>query len=308
MAVIRTFLYKYYNYVKRGDNLFEKLETELKIRGFSKKTIFAYLRHNEKFIEFLKQNKKGYTTQKSLTGQENVNPEGITESDIKAYMAFLLAERELKPASVSLSLSALKFFYKGLLKKHIFDDIRPPKPEKKLPTVLTKYEIKKMIEVTKNPKHRLLIEFLYSSGTRVSEAVSVKTDDLDYHEKIGKIHSGKGAKDRNIILSDKLIKHIKEETGKRKYDSPYLFNTKSGHITERQAQNIVKKAGVIAKIRKRVFCHALRSSFATHLLEYGTDIRVIQELLGHSNLATTQRYTNVTTEQLKKVRSPLEDL
>src|SRR3989344_2946755 len=160
--------------------MLQNLETELKIRGFSKKTIKAYLDHNQKFLAFLKQNKKDTSSQTSLTGDSALNPENVTESDIKAYIAFLFSDKGLKPSSVSLALSALKFHYEGILKLHIFDDIKPPKLEKKLPTVLTKYEISKMIEVTKNPKHNLLIEFLYSSGLRVSEAVSIKTDDLNW--------------------------------------------------------------------------------------------------------------------------------
>ena len=163
-----------------------------------------------------------------------------------------------------------------------------------------------MIDVTDNKKHRLLMELLYSAGLRVSEAVSIKVNDLDWHEKLGKVKAGKGKKDRNIILSNRLIEHIKEYLEGREDNNPYLFNNRDTHITTRQAQRIVKNAAVKAKIRKRVFCHALRSTFATHLLEAGTDIRIIQELLGHANLQTTERYTKVSTEQIKKVVSPLD--
>jgi len=194
------------------------------------------------------------------------------------------------------------------LEKNIFAKIKAPKLEKKLPTVLTKDEIKRLIAVHKNFKHQLLIKMLYSSGLRVSECVSLKINDLELDEKMGTVRSGKGRKDRLIILSDNLISDIRKYLNKRNDNSPYLFPSRDTHITARMAQKIVNEAAKKADIKKRVFCHALRSSFATHLLESGTDIRIIQELLGHANLQTTQRYTKVSTEQLKKIRSPLDDL
>jgi site-specific recombinase XerD len=151
-----------------------------------------------------------------------------------------------------------------------------------------------------------LIELLYSSGLRVSEAVNMKINDLDLKEKIGTVKSGKGKKDRLIILSNTMIKHLESYLKKRKDNNPYVFPSKDKQLSIRQAQKIVKKSAEKADIKKRVFCHALRSSFATHLLESGTDIRMIQELLGHANLATTERYTKVSKEQLKKIKSPLD--
>ena len=271
--------------------MLQKLETELKIRGFSKRTVDTYIFHNRKFFEFI-----------------NKDPKDVKEEDAKLYIGHLMSERNLKPSSVNLALSSLKFFYNEIMKNTAFNAVKPPKSEKKLPTVLTKDEISRILDAAKNPKHRLLIEFLYSSGLRVSECVNVKIDDLDFEEKIGKIRHGKGNKERYIILSENLIKHLREYLKNRKEFCDYIFSVKGRHITTRQAQNIVKQAAKTAGIKKRVFCHALRSSFATHLLEAGTDIRIIQELLGHSNLSTTQIYTKVSTQQLKKVKSPLDSL
>jgi|TARA_Y100000310_G_scaffold342122_1_gene443881 site-specific recombinase XerD len=273
------------------DEILKKLETELKIRGFSKNTLRNYVDHNKRFREYIKKDLKD-----------------VTGNDVKQYMAFLMSEKNQKPASVSLMISSLKFMFKEVLKKNVFDDIKTPKQEKKIPTVLTKEEIKKMLEMTKNFKHKVLIEFLYSSGLRVSECASIKIDDIDLHEKMGTIRAGKGNKDRHIILSEQLIEDLREYLAGRSDDNPYVFNIRDTHITIRQAQRIVKEASRRAEIKKRVFCHALRSSFATHLLDSGVDIRVIQELLGHSNLQTTQRYTKVSREQLKKVKSPLDNL
>jgi integrase/recombinase XerD len=136
----------------------------------------------------------------------------------------------------------------------------------------------------------------------------MKMDDLDMTEKMGKVIAGKGKKDRHIILSETLCEHLQDYRSTEKIENEYIFHNQDGHITTRQAQRIVKNAAKTAGIKKRVFCHALRSSFATHLLESGTDIRIIQELLGHSNLQTTERYTKVSNEQLKKVRSPLDNI
>ena len=271
--------------------MLDKLDTELKIRGFSRRTIDTYIFHARKFLDFIKK-----------------EANSATEEDAKKYVAHLMANNKYRPSSISLALSSLKFFYNEILQNRAFNDVKAPKREMKLPTVLTKDEIKKMLNAVENPKHRLLIEFLYSSGLRVSECVSLKIDDLDFQEKIGKVKHGKGNKERYIILSDNLIQHLSEFLRTKKDVSPYIFSIKDRPITIRQAQKVVKEAAKRAGIKKRVFCHALRSSFATHLLEAGTDIRVIQELLGHSDLSTTQIYTKVSTQQLKKVKSPLDDL
>lgn len=273
--------------------MLQKLATELKIRGFSDRTISAYTIHNRKFLEFIKK-----------------EPVNIAAEDVKAYMAHLMSEKGLKPSSVSLAMSSLRFLYDEMMGKGVFVNIKMPKLEKKLPTVLTKDEIRKLIAATDNEKHKLLIKMLYSSGLRVSECVSLRIDDLNLEDRFGTIRAGKGKKDRNMILSESLAADLKdylEKTGKNS-ENGYIFDVKGKALSIRQAQKIVTGAAKKAGIRKRVFCHALRSSFATHLLESGTDIRIIQELLGHANLATTQRYTMVSREQLRKVRSPLDDL
>ena len=277
--------------MSKDKEMLDKLETELKIRGFSSRTVESYLYHNKNFMAFIKK-----------------EPKDVFEQDAKKYLAYLLSERKYSPRSANLALSSLKFFYNEILKNPAFNAVKAPKLEKKLPTVLTKDEIKKLINAVNNPKHILLIEFMYSSGLRVSECVNLKIDDLDLAEKMGKIKHGKGNKERYIILSNKLIQHFNDYVSKKKDNSQYVFSVNGRPITVRQAQKVVKEAAIKAKIKKRVFCHALRSSFATHLLEAGTDIRVIQELLGHSDLSTTQIYTKVSTQQLKKVKSPLDAL
>jgi integrase/recombinase XerD len=267
------------------------IEIELKLRGFTNKTVESYLHHNKTFLKYIQKDAKDIDTR-----------------DIKTFMVHLMTDKHYKSSSMNTAIAALKFYYEDMLEKDIFKKIKLPKIEKKLPTVLTKDEVKRLIGAPAKLKHKILIEFLYSSGLRVGECVRIKMDNLDYESRTGRVIEGKGKKDRNIILSKTLIEHIKEYLQTRKNQSEYLFETTKSHITERQAQKIVKAAAKKAGIRKRVFCHALRSSFATHLLESGVDIRIIQELLGHSNLSTTQKYTNVSTEQIRKVKSPLDNI
>jgi len=274
----------------------KQLETELKLRGFSEKTVKTYLFFNKEFLSFI-----------------GKPPQEATEEDVKSYIAYLLFDKKLKPSSVNLALCTLRFFYKKILEQDIFSKIESPKLEKKIPTVLTKDEIKQMIASAKNQKHRILVELLYSAGLRVSEAVKMRINDLDLKEKIAIVKAGKGRKDRIVILSTTLVKDLQDYIPKLKEKFPeneFLFpspSKKNQPITSRQAEKIIKSLAEKAGIKKRVYCHALRASFATHLLEQGTDIRVIQTLLGHANLATTERYTKVSLEQIKKVKNPLDE-
>jgi len=205
---------------------------------------------------------------------------------------------------VALVKSALIFYYNNILNKKI--NIKTPKIPKKVPTVLTKDETKRLISSAKNPKHRLLIEILYSSGLRLSEITNLKINDLELEEGIGWVRGGKGSKDRMFILSKKVTSHLKSYLAKHKRE--YLFAGREGKYSPRTIQKIVKEVASRAEINKNVHPHVLRHSFATHLLEAGTDIRYIQALLGHANLSTTQIYTSVSTKKLKKIQSPLDSM
>lgn len=262
----------------------EKLKTELKLRGFSEKTILSYLFFNEKFLGFI-----------------NKNPMDVEEEDIKQYLASIIDKKSM--STIALAVSSLRFFYESILGKK-FPGLRIPKQDKKIPNVLTKDEVKKLIESTETKKSRLIISFLYSTGLRVSELTNLKINDLDMNEKIGYVRSGKGKKDRAFILPEKLLLELQ---GLKK-DSEYVFPGRNGRITPRNIQKIINKTAKKAGINKKVTPHTMRHSFGTHLLEDGVDIRKIQELLGHANLNTTQLYTHISTEELKKIKSPLDTL
>jgi len=263
----------------------EKLRTELKIRGFSPLTIRNYSFFVEKFI-----NRIG-------KGCNNLN-----EDDAKLYLSEMFEDKSKN--TIMLAAASLKFFYKEILAKD-FDNVKIPKKDKKLPEVLSKAEIRSLIDSTDNRKSRLIISFLYSSGLRVSELVNLKVNDINLEENTGWVRKGKGSKDRMFTISKTLCEELKEYLEER--DNEYVFS-KNNPLTTRNIQKIVKGTKERAGINKKVTPHTLRHSFATHLLENGTDIRVIQTLLGHSNLNTTQVYTHISSEQIKKVENPLEKL
>ena len=268
--------------------MLKKIKTELKLRGFSDQTIKTYLFYNEKFLEYTKK-----------------DPEEITEEDIKEYMGELI-EKNAANSTIALVKSALLFCYNELLDKNI--SIKTPKIPKKVPVVLTKHEIKNMLDKTKNVKHHLILEFLYSTGVRLSECVDFRVSDLKLGEKIGWVRKCKDGKDRMIVLSEKLKRDIEKYLSARKTESEFLFTGWTRKMSKRAIQKLVEKAAKRAGINKKISPHSLRHSFATHLLESGVNIRKIQVLLGHSNLATTQIYTKVSKKELKKVKSPLDTM
>lgn len=266
------------------------LAQELIIRGFSKRTIKAYLSINHRFLVFIGKSAKEATTQ-----------------DVKDYLLHLRVSG-LSNTSLNLTISALKFYFEEVLKRKLFFNIRRPKRERYLPTVLSKEEIIKLIDLTVNLKHKLLLSLMYGSGLRVSEAVSLKIEYLNLNQNNILVKSGKGAKDRLTLLSRHSVELLKQYLPILPIGQSYLFSGAggAGHLTMRSAQKVFDQAMVRAQINKTATCHSLRHSFATHLLEAGTDIRIIQKLLGHANLKTTQGYTQVADSLLKRIASPLD--
>lgn len=263
----------------------QALATELKIRGLSPRTVKAYTFWAAKFFGEVR------------------SPELATEADIKGFLAREL-ERGLSPQSLNLIRAALRFYFQEVVGRD-FRRVKTPKAEKKLPVVLSREEVKALLGALESHRHRLLASLLYATGLRVSECAALKVADLDLPERVGWVRRGKGGKDRLFILPESLRgplgRHLK------RHDSPWLFPGHGGnHIHPSAIQKTISAAAKEAGIPKPVTPHTLRHSFATHLLEAGTDIRKIQELLGHANLSTTQRYTQVSAEELKKVRSPLD--
>ncbi len=263
----------------------ESLKTELKLRGFSPLTVRNYSFFAEKFLARI-----------------NKNPDELDEEDAKLYLGEMFEDKSKN--TIMLAAAALKFFYKEVLKKE-FTNVRIPKKDRKLPQILSKEEVKSLIDNADNEKSRLMISLLYSSGLRVSELVSMKAEEINFEDGTGWVRRGKGGKDRLFSLSKPLCDEIEKYLEGR--GNAFVFS-KEKPLTTRNIQKIIKKTKERAGINKKVTPHTLRHSFATHLLEGGTDIRVIQALLGHSNLNTTQVYTHISSEQIKKVVNPLDQL
>lgn len=293
LYILKSFHNVYYGYFLSGflgrngekGEILQDLLTEMKLRGLSDSTIDAYLKFNNGFLDFVKKE----------SGE-------IELQDVKNYLAHLVSDKKFAPRSVNLARAALFFYYNDVLEKG-FNKVKTPKISSGLPVVLSKPEISRLIECAGSRKSRLMLMMLYSSGLRVSELVNLRWDDLELDDKVAWVRSGKGKKDRMIILSDKIVADLKELKGKG-----FVFPGRSGALGVKNVQKIVRLSAKNAGINKKVTPHTLRHSFATHLLDSGTDIRVIQELLGHSNLQTTQIYTHVSSEQKRKVKSPLDSL
>ena len=279
------------------DRYIEKFIRYLQIeKNYSRHTILNYKLDLEHFKNFLGE----------------LSLEKVDYLILRKYLA-ALKEKNLKSRSVSRRLSALRTFFKflireGLLKNNPVASLSSPKQDKPLPLFLTEEEVTKLIEAAqpkdeRGLRDRAVMETLYSTGIRVSELVGLNIEDIDFIGGVAKV-MGKGKKERIVPIGDIALSTIRAylERRKKHIEAQALFLNKSGRrITDRGVRNIIDKYIRMASIKQGVSPHTLRHSFATHLLDRGADLRSVQELLGHVNLSTTQIYTHLTTEKLKKV-------
>jgi site-specific recombinase XerD len=268
------------------EEILKKIEMEIKLRGFSNQTAKMYLLYNKHFLEEYK-----------------LHPNDVKEDNIKMFLAKKISDEGLTAKTISLMKAALLFYYNEILGNKF--DIKTPKIQKTTPVVLTKEEIKTLFNYVK-PRYRLVLQLYYSSGLRLSEAIKLKKKDIDFNENILWIRSGKGGKDRMSIISKQLSSQIHKLVENKGGDDLVFTRNNGAPLSERTIQDNLTKAKLESGITKDVHVHTLRHSFATHLLEAGTDIRYIQSLLGHADLSTTQIYTKVSTDKLKNIKSPLD--
>lgn len=283
---------------KLSELIIEFLRYLLIDKGYSNNTIESYKRDLEKFLEFNK----------------NKDINNISNDDLKKYIKNL-NKIGLNEKSIARNISSLKSFYKFLvIEKYInnnpSDALFLPKVKKSLPNILTEEEVLKLLDIklTDNFSYRnkAMLELMYATGLRVSELINLKLQDIDLNQDIIRTF-GKGSKERIIPIGDYskeyLEKYILEYRGSmlKKENSEYLFLNNHGKKMTRQGFfKIIKKIAKEKGINKELSPHTLRHSFASHLLKYGADLRTIQELLGHSDISTTQIYTHITNEELKK--------
>jgi len=224
-------------------------------------------------------------------------------------MRYLVNERGVSTSYQNQAVNAIKFYYEKVLggnRKFYFID--RPKKEKTLPNVLSEDEIKRILQSPVNLKHKAMLWLTYSAGLRVSELLELKPADIDSDRMQIHIRSAKGNKDRFTILSTKVLEML-QLYYKQYKPKDYLFEGVNGvKYSSRSIQQVLKDACKKAEIKKEVSMHTLRHSFATHLLENGTDLRYIQSLLGHSSPKTTEIYTHITTKGFEKIKSPLDNL
>ncbi len=268
------------------DDLLNKLKRELEIRNFSVKTVKNYLLAVSKFLEYSQNNELG-----------------LNKDAVKDYIQNLIKRKN--PSTVSSHISAIEFFFNKVLSHNL--KIPHPKRNKTIPEVLTTEEVKKLINATNNIKHKLILKLLYGCGLRVSEIVNLKKEDFNFSEGLIHVKHGKGKKDRFVNIPNSIKEDL--ESYYKLNNSKYFFESnRKGKLTTATIQKIVKNAGKKAGIGKNIHPHTLRHSFATHLLEQGTDLKIIQKLLGHSDIKTTQIYLQVSNQLIKNIKSPLDNL
>jgi len=265
----------------------QKTERELKIKNYSPKTIKSYLYGVHEYFSF-----------------KGDNFTALDQGNIRNFLLHC-EQKHISPQSRNLFLNAIKFYYRNVVKSMQKIDIQSAKKPKSLPAVLSRSEVNRILESSKNAKHKLLLSLAYGAGLRVSEVIASKVQDLDFEELTIHIKKAKGQKDRISVMPERLVDNLKNlVAGKAKNDLVFA-SERGGKLTTRTAQKIFENALKDSKIKKDASFHSLRHSFATHLLENGVDVRYVQELLGHQNIRTTQRYTQVTNPKLKDIKSPL---
>lgn len=261
----------------------------MRLRGFSPRTVKSYLHYINNFLIW-----------------SNKQPKYIKAVDVRNYLE-KLARANRSSSTLNTAYSALQFYFGKIMYRRFFIHIPRAKKPQKLPQVLTKAEIIRLLGTITNVKHKLLVALMYSSGLRISEVIKLKVKDLDFANQILYVRQGKGNKDRQTLLPTSLLDVLQKYTSCHDANEYVFISNRGGYLSQRAVQKVFSNALKQANIKKDATCHSLRHSFATHLLENGTDIRYIQELLGHKRLATTQIYTKVANNKLKDISSPLDE-
>ena len=222
---------------------------------------------------------------------------------------YLAEDKGSATSTLNQAINAVKFYYGSMLKKKFVYEVKRPRKDRKLPTVLSKEDVTKIINSVDNLKHKALLMLVYSAGLRVGEVVRLNPEDIDSDRMLIHIKGAKGRKDRYTMLSEIALAVIREYRSQYKPEKWLFEGARAGrYLSTRTVEKILEHACKKAAIRKDVSVHTLRHSFATHLLEGGTDLRYIQELLGHKDSKTTEIYTHVSTKSIGKIKSPLDTL
>jgi len=259
---------------------------------------------------FSENSQKSYLQQVSLYARHfRRSPEGLGPRDIRDYQVYLTNEKKLAPKSISIATAALRFLYTVTLKRpwDVAEVLPMPKAPQTLPVILSPEEVRQFLSCVPRRKARTILTVCYAAGLRISEAIALKPTDIDSQRMMIRVEQGKGQKDRYVMLSEQLLKILREWY---RYARPTVWMfpgvIPGSHITRSGVDDAcdlaLKRSGLI----KPVTPHSLRHAFACHLLEYGTDLRTIQLLMGHRSLSTTARYLRLAISKVCATRSPLD--
>ncbi len=279
-------------------SLRQRVLDELQRRNYSPATTRGYILAIQQFADYYHR-----------------SPEQLGGTEIRRFQLHLLREKKLAPGTVEGRMSALRFLYKKTLKRRdiAYDDLIFPKTPQKLPVVLSPEEVTRLIEAAPNLLHRTILMVLYGTGIRRTEASLLKVSDIDSERMVIHVHQGKGSRDRDVPMTPKLL-DILREYWRWKRPKVYLFPSTSGHrgvehpISDKTVWYAVTEAGKRAGIQKRIGPHTLRHSFATNLMEAGTDLRTIQLLMGHAHLEDTTVYLHLSQRHLHAAINPLDQI
>jgi len=276
------------------DSAIQEMQDILRVRRYSESTIKTYIDIIHRYFQFY----------------PDSDPKKLNSDHFKKYIKHLFSTRKVSYSFQKQVISAVKFYYRNILRADTNDyyfEI-PKSPEEHLPVVLSKEEVRMIISSVGNLKHRVILMTVYSAGLRLSEVVNLKLADIDKSRMLIYVRGGKGKKDRTTLLSQELLKTLKEYYLEYRPEVWLFEGRNEQKFSKRSVQEIFKKALYKSGVDKSASVHTLRHSFATHLLEDGVDLRFIQKLLGHKNIKTSEIYTHITKQGIKRIRSPLDDL
>ena len=271
----------------------KRMIEEMKIRDYSEHTIAAYVSAVYRLAAFY-----------------HKSPDKLGREEIRTFLVDLVEEKKVAWSYYKQVLAALRYFYRYVLQRgEVVEDIRGPRAERRLPIVLSVEEVSRFFKAIPSLKHRTILMLAYGAGLRVGEAVRLRLSDIDRERMVLRVSQGKRKKDRYTVLSPALLEMLDRYCwAARPEDQLFTTGSTGRPITASTVQRVCKEARQNAGIDKAITPHTLRHSFATHLLEAGTNLRVIQVLLGHASPRTTAVYTHVSNELIAKVVSPLDGL
>jgi len=271
----------------------QRMLEDLRIRNYAPTTVRCYIRAVAEFAQHF-----------------NKPPDQLGPEEIRSWQLFLLNEKRVKLSTYIQAVCALRFFYRNTLHRKIeIDRIPLPRYEKKLPVIVSKTEVKALLESPRNLKHRAMLATMYGAGLRVSEVAKLRVSDLDRERRVIWVRGGKGRKDRQVMLAEPL-REVLAAYWRWKRPAEWMFPGKKPDcpIGTNSVFKACVKAARKAGITKPIHPHSLRHAFATHLLEEGVSLLVIQALLGHAHLKTTAGYLHLSDSAVRSTRSPLETL